>query len=862
MKKLISLLLAVMLVVSTMGMTVFAKNEPVSTDYAVDTLCDLGFLIGDDAGNLQLDKPVTRAEFATILLRVLGLSEVNAPVTMQTFNDVPQTHWAAGIISHCSTLGIINGYGNGMFGPDDYVNYQDAITMVIRTLGYEPAVGNANYPTGYLTKAGELGLTNGVNGMSGTPILRKDIVRLIFNSLDVPLMTQSGYGTFTQYVVNDGYSSTTGTLNIKKTLLSEKHNIVKVQGVVGSASYLTTNKTKVDVDVVNGFRNKFGIDDRKMFVGDTDIAKYSGKEVIMFVHYDEFNDECTVKSFYEVISNDKLIIDFVDVEDVNGNEITYYVNNYKTTTVTIAEDANVYYNGVNAKDKEGNINLPTNFDMEHMSGTIELTLLDDTNAKIDYDTVFITAYDTFVVDEVRYNSKTVMPKNDTVVVKRINFDEDDDVIANLYDANGRTMDWTDLNEYDVLSVKYVKSDSEDIYEARVIDNIVVGVVEEISDDYVVINSNEYKTLVDDIKLGDEGTYYLDINDNIVYHNATITKSDNYAYVIKVANATDMDNAQMKILTKENGVVTVDVAKKITVIKNGNKTNNVKFNSIDNDLVGSVITYKLNANGEISTIEFAVANNDEEVFNNPYNDVDLTDYDVDNQSFRINSKKIYLNDNVVIFNVYGDEEDYEVISLNNFADDQVLYGVDLYDIDEDRNVSVLVLKSANTITPETFNATFITKISETIDEDGYNVYRVTGYVNGEEVTYICDDVDDSIIGTLVTPIYKANGEVNRFEAVDSVDGEYVYGILSDVNTKRKYIVVDGEEYNIKNSVNIYVYDENTNTRNKYKINEVLSYIEYDDIEEVWYANGDEISSAPSVYMYIYDGDVVDLVYYID
>ena len=155
MKKLICLLLAVMLVVSTMGMTVFAKNEPVSADYAVDTLCDLGFLIGDDAGNLQLDKPVTRAEFATILLRVLGLSEVNAPVTMQTFNDVPQTHWAAGIVSHCSTLGIINGYGNGNFGPDDYVNYQDAITMVVRTLGYEPAVGNANYPTGYLTKAGD-----------------------------------------------------------------------------------------------------------------------------------------------------------------------------------------------------------------------------------------------------------------------------------------------------------------------------------------------------------------------------------------------------------------------------------------------------------------------------------------------------------------------------------------------------------------------------------------------------------------------------------------------------------------------------------------------------------------------------------
>ena len=90
----------------------------------------------------------------------------------------------------------------------------------------------------------------------------------------------------------------------------------------------------------------------------------------------------------------------------------------------------------------------------------------------------------------------------------------------------------------------------------------------------------------------------------------------------------------------------------------------------------------------------------------------------------------------------------------------------------------------------------------------------------------------------------------------------HGILSDINTKRKYIIVDDEEYNIKGSVNIYIYDENANTRNKYKVNEALSYIDYDDEEEVWYANGEEISSAPTVYLYIYDGDVVDLVYYIN
>ena len=848
MKKLISLLLAAMLVVSSMGMVVFAKNETeVSTDYAVNTLCDLNFLIGDETGNLQLDKPVTRAEFATILLRVLGLSEVNAPVNGQTFTDVPQTHWAAGIVSHCANLGIINGYGNGMFGPDDYVEYQDAITMMVRTLGYEPAVGSAGYPTGYLTKAGELGLTNGVNGYTGTPILRKDIAHLIFNSLDVPLMTQSGFGTFTQYVINDGYSTT-----VKKTLLSEKHNIVKLQALVAEASYQTstssTAKDKVTLSSINDYNSKFNIP-KTIFVGNTNIEKYIGKEVILFVEYNEFENVATVKSFYETFNNDKLVIDLADIVSFNNNEIKYYVNDTKTATVSIKEAA-TYYNGILNGD------IPDN--VKEMSGYIELTLTND-ECLADYDTVFITAYDVFIVDEVRTNSKVVSSKTSTGI-PRIKYDEDKNVVATLTNGN-----WEDLKEYDVLMVKYVDNEIKDFYEAILVENTVSGVVEEISDNYVVINGNEYKVLScaieeDEIKLGDEGTYYLDINDNIVYHNATITKSDNYAYVINAAEATEMDNAQIKILTKENEIVTVDVAKKITLIKNGEKENNVK-NYTYSDLIGKVITYKVNASGIISTIEIAVDSNDEDVFTFDYSAVDMTDYDEDAQSFRINGKKHYIDNSTVIFNVYGDEEDFEVIALKNLADGQVLYGADLYNIDEDRVIGVIALKTANSIRPTMHNATFITKTSSTVDEDGYDVYRVSGYVDGESVSYICDEVDDSIIGKLVTPVYKANGDVKEFNLSVDEDSEYVIGSI-DKNSdfKHKCLTINDEEYKINNSVNIYVYNE-TLSRTKYDLNQDFSYVEYDDEENVWYVDGEEYEGTIEVILYIYDGDVVDLVYYI-
>ena len=853
MKKLISILLAGIILVTSTSVIFAAKNENVSS-YAVDTLCDLGFIIGDNAGNLQLDKPVTRAEFATILLRVLGLSEDNTPVVMPNFSDVPQTHWAAGIIAHCSTLGIINGYGDGTFGPDDNVNYQDAITMMVRTLGYEPAVGNAGYPTGYLTKAGELGLTKGVSGSSNLPILRKDIIYLVFNSLDVPLMTQSGYGTFTQYIVNDGYSSSLGTTNVKKTLLSEKHNIVKIQGIVEKASYQTSTSLNMiptaTVNVIYGFRNKFNITGNKaMYVGNTDIEKYVGKEVVLFVEYDEFEDTCTVKSFYEVTDNNKIKINLTDIVSFENNELKYYVNNYKTATIKMDSESTIYYNDIKGA-------MPDNFfDSCDMSGYIELTLTKD-NTNADYDTMFINAYDVFVVDEVRQSAGIVTAKTSTSM-NRIYYDETDgDTVAVL--TNG---EWENLEEYDVLSIKYVDNGSKTFYEATIIDNTVTGTIESISDDYVTINDIEYRVLdcavvEDNIRLGDEGTYYLDANNNIVYHNTTFLKSDNYAYVINVASSTSMNNAQLKILTKNNEIVVLDVAKKITVIENGIK-NTVK-DFVDDSLIGQIISYKVNSSDCISTIEIAVDEDDEDVFTIDYTNVNMTDYDEDGQSFRVDGKKYYIDNNTIIFNVYGDEDDYEVVALNNLAEGQVLSGADLYNIDEDRVIGVIALKSANTIRPTLYNAIFVTRISTVMDESGYETNEVIGYVAGEKVTYTCDNVTEDIIGHLVTPVYKANGEVKEFNnSVDS-DSEYVSGVIEDLNTKRKYVTINNEEYKIKSTTNIYVYNSTTNLRNKYKINEMLSYVDYVDGE--WFIDG-EIANAPTVYLYIYDGDVVDMVYYI-
>jgi hypothetical protein len=61
---------------------------------------------------------LTRAMLVTILQRYAG---AGSPAESDTFTDVPAGRWYAGSVAWASANGIVNGYGGGLFGPDDDV---------------------------------------------------------------------------------------------------------------------------------------------------------------------------------------------------------------------------------------------------------------------------------------------------------------------------------------------------------------------------------------------------------------------------------------------------------------------------------------------------------------------------------------------------------------------------------------------------------------------------------------------------------------------------------------------------------------------------------------------------------------------
>ena len=95
---------------------------------AIEALAARGIIDGKSDGNFDPTGSMTRAEFATIVVRALGLT----PVDTGAFVDVDSTAWYASYVGAASTYALINGMGEGWFNPDGTITRQEAAVMVSR----------------------------------------------------------------------------------------------------------------------------------------------------------------------------------------------------------------------------------------------------------------------------------------------------------------------------------------------------------------------------------------------------------------------------------------------------------------------------------------------------------------------------------------------------------------------------------------------------------------------------------------------------------------------------------------------------------------------------------------------------------
>lgn len=166
-RKLLSLLTAAGLCLGLTGYAGAASFPDVSdadTALAVEVLSGLGIVSGGSDGNYYPDQGLTRAQFCKLAVLAEGHGDqVSGSAYRTLFSDVSGSHWAASYINLACEEGLVSGYGNGTFGPDDPVTVGQAVTVVLRLLGYTTDQVGPFWPEDYMALGEQLGLLEGVS---------------------------------------------------------------------------------------------------------------------------------------------------------------------------------------------------------------------------------------------------------------------------------------------------------------------------------------------------------------------------------------------------------------------------------------------------------------------------------------------------------------------------------------------------------------------------------------------------------------------------------------------------------------------------------------------------------------------------
>lgn len=832
-KKVLALVVVFAMMLSTVAFAGSFPDVADDADYAsaIETLAAMGFFKGDDNGNFNPDATITRAEYAVIVCRLLGIE--GSATGKCDFTDAAD-HWATGYIKMANQYGIVKGYGDGNFGPDDAVKYEEAVKMLVCALGYEPmATSKGGYPTGYIAVASQIGLLDGVSGAAqGTGAARNIVATMTYNALDIPVMEQTGFGTDISYEImkkNDDRD--------KSTLLT-KMGIYKLGGTILANSKVdysgSNNKTdagkiyfamdddydcpesalafKNDNQTVRNHTFEAGLTDAEDLVATSVIlyvSKVSGKWTVQAAEIDGDNTNTLVIKAGDLNDTEKDL--------TKGDKAKPYIRYYKDG-VTSGDGTKVNLNGNYVAAWNNNIADLTALTSD-VSATVEFIDWDNDNK---YDIVKVSEYMHLIADKVDEKKGTI----ETLQGTRIDLDiNNDDAIVSIKDANGKALEISDIAKGDVLALLITSKDEKAVrpklnyakanYEALDIvvlkDSTVTGAVKEYdadgSDLTISVDGKDYDVATGDagiynkskIDLQAEGTFYIGINGDIVGFEGDKLTSDNYGLILSAYTSSNRSTApQVTIMTKEGKEVTYDFASSVRFV-NPNTGKYIKENTKDkasDDLVTSL--EKTTWKGVLSTSK-EIRNS----FNDAFTD-ELDEITEANRSaevakrlitFKLNSSneivevtpastdKVTTED--VDFGIASTTATKETYKANGqklgkylLADDAVIF-----DIDFDNPSSTKVGDVSYFVDDNDYTALLYNK-----DDDGY--YGAVAIVAADAVF---EDGAGLAIVESKRDTMVDDKEVTKVVAYK--DGEKVELIFDDDEYKQKYSDVDPEDFAI-------------------------------------------------------------------
>ncbi len=396
MKKRFSMLLALTVILTSLipSFTANAAFSDVADSHpykeAITTLSTLDVINGYEDGTFAPDKDISRAEFTKMIVYMLGLGNLTTPIT--TFEDVPQTHWANANIRTAYDLQIINGFDDGLFRPDQPVTYEQALKMVVCTLGYQPyAEQMGGYPNGYREQASVLKLTDKVSNLGFSDNAPRGVIaQIMFNALEVEKLENI-----------NGIWQASG-----KTLLNDYLNVEGLKGTLVGVEDSTTSECTSSLrtgeiavkDSLTGV--EYIIDFTEHEITSAQLIEKLGNTVQVYYRKDKLSDDkWLVELSDEIHKNTEITINSSQITEFSGNTLKYRKEGEKNTETIKLDTANISirYNGRAASVTDVSLDdLLNPSSADFMYGTARFVANDSANT---FSMIDIYNYETIVAQK-------------------------------------------------------------------------------------------------------------------------------------------------------------------------------------------------------------------------------------------------------------------------------------------------------------------------------------------------------------------------------------------------------------------------------------------------------------------------------
>jgi len=653
------------------------SERPVVEQDAIKKAVALGIIEGYEDGTFGPDKTITRAEFAKIAVTAAGAKDTATMLeaNASNFKDVKANSWYTGWINASESLGIFKGDTNGNFRPNDTISNQEAITVLLRLLGYNDNL-TGSWPVNYVTKANQINILDDVNIVASAAAKRGDITVMLSETLDSDLVTydkDTNEFVKKQVGITDSQPVTLLADSFEGSYIevSKFEQITQLRDVAGKTLNWGVGQVSEKVSTtVNGVTSTYEkpanykgtlIVDKDTAVsynaaGLFDLENHQGK-----VYYVKGNDGKMYARFIEVESYTQTVTD-EPKKAQNGNRVTVNTTNYNATSNVVVPNSDkkntnftMYFND------DDQVYLAVS-DQSFTERSFYVKSTTNTSARLVGDfakdkdtevrgalTVNMSDADTLIWDGDKFISPSDLEVGDAL--RQI---VEGDLYVKVADANGTFTRFTENNGKVTIDGK---------------NYVIPGVAKSSTGADVPFYDEELET--SDATLDDVYTnnvrYILNKNNTVaaIIVDETSTGTTLYGIVVGGDSSSQLwgsgSTNSITLFNQEGYDVTYDFKKDCDYgyIKADGTRENKDVKPDPKTWMGRLVEFKLNSAGEIKQITLIA---EETATKNSlyFDEAANKEIEVKNNAYLVdaNGKSYTLASNVVIFEVGQDEDDID------------------------------------------------------------------------------------------------------------------------------------------------------------------------------------------------------------